>query len=75
MVSTVGTQASAVTNDDAQRRRQRETFAMKSGWPELARADLRFDRYSVVHEPSGDEYRIYRGEVDHAIGTTHPCTA
>ena len=53
------------TPRDELRRRERETFAMKSGQPELKRSDLRFERFAVVHEPTGDQYKIYKGEIDH----------
>ena len=46
---------------------------MKSGQPELKRSDLRFERFAVVHEPTGDQYKIYKGEI--ATGPTHPVSA
>ena len=58
---------------DQERRRQRETVAMRSGWPELRRADLILARFVVVHEPTGDQYRVYRGEI--STGPAHPCSA
>ena len=61
------------TPRDELRRRQRERFAMSSGLPELNRSGLRFDRFVVVHEPSGDQFRIYRGEI--STGPTHPISA
>ena len=54
------------------RRRQRERFAMQSGWQELKRKDLRIDRFTIVHEPSGDAFTVYRGEI---AGPTHPASA
>ena len=61
------------TPRDELRRCERERFAMKSGQPELKRSDLRFERFAVVHEPSGDQFRIYRGEIN--TGPTHPVNA
>lgn len=57
------------------RRRERERFAVRSRWPELKRSDLTVTRFSVTHEPTGDQFQIYKGEVDSAIGTTHPASA
>ena len=48
---------------------------MRSGWPELNRSDLTFTRFTVTHEPTGDEFSIYKGEVDTAIGTKNPASA
>ena len=70
--STVGGRAPEPTRDEL-RRRNRETFAMGSGLPELKRSDLRFDRFAVVHEPTGNQYRVYTGEI--GTGPTHPCSA
>ena len=69
------TTAAAEKSRDELRRRQREAFAMRSGRPELNRSDLTFTRYTVIHEPTGDEYQINRGAVDSAIGPTYPVTA
>ena len=41
ITTTVSTQGTEPTHDEL-RRRQREAFAMRSGWPELRRADLTF---------------------------------
>lgn len=62
-----------LTSRDELRRQQRERFAMAAGLEELRRADLRFDRFSIAHEPTGDHYRVYRGEID--AGPTHPACA
>ena len=70
---TGGTGASEHAARDDLRRRQRERFAKQSGWPELRRKDLRFERFAIVHEPTGDEYRIYQSEID--LGPTHPIHA
>ena len=56
-----------------QERQRRERFATQSGWQELRRADLRFDRFSIVHTPGGDQFKLYRGTIDD--GPTHPCSA
>ena len=72
ITTTISTQATEPTRDEL-RRRQREAFAMRSGWPELNRSDLTFARYSVTHEPTGDQYQIFKGEINSAIGTTYPC--
>ena len=37
---------------------------MKSGQPELKRSDLTFGRFDVVHEPTSDRFRVYKGKVD-----------
>ena len=58
-------------NRDELRRLQRERFAM--GLTELKRSDLAFKRFNITHEPSGEQYRIYRGEID--AGPTHPASA
>ena len=70
----------AVTDEDARaqyqarseaRRAERQRFAMHAGWPELNRSDLRFDPFGiVVDEPTQTEYRVFRGEVNEAIGPT-----
>ena len=47
------------------RRQQRLRLADRAGWPELERRSLVFQPFGVViHEPSGDSYRINRGEPD-----------
>jgi hypothetical protein len=47
-----------------QARRQKQLrIAMAGNWPELERSDLEFGRFFVVHTPTGDLYRIMRGEV------------
>jgi hypothetical protein len=66
-----GTSDGAARDDLARRRRER--FAMQSGVPELRRNDLRSEKFAIVHEPTGDEYRIYAGEVE--AGPTHPIHA
>ena len=49
---------------DAQRHR-RIAIANRSGWPELERRNLLFQRYGIViHEPDGDTYLISRSEID-----------
>lgn len=58
---------------DEQERKRRERFAMAAGWEELRRGDLRFDRFSIVHEPTATEYRVYRGVIDG--GPKHPASA
>ena len=45
------------------RRQQRLHFAESSTWKRLNLADLRFERFYVEHAPSGERYRIVRGEV------------
>jgi hypothetical protein len=47
---------------DQARREQRERIAHRAGWPELHRSDLRFGRFTIVHEPTGNTYKISRGE-------------
>ena len=74
ITTTVSTQGTEPTHDEL-RRRQREAFAMRSGWPELSRSDLTFARYSVTHEPTGDQYQIFNGEINSAIGTATPVAA
>jgi hypothetical protein len=71
--STIGTEAE-LTREEL-RRRERERFATRSGWPELKRSDLTITRFAVIHQPTGDEFRIYTGEINNAIGTTHPASA
>ena len=66
------TTANAEKSRDELRRQQRERFAMRSGWEELRRADLRVDRFAITHEPSGDEFRVSRGEID--AGPNHPAS-
>jgi hypothetical protein len=44
------------------RREQRERIAHRAGWPELHRSDLTFGRFTIVHEPTGNTYKISRGE-------------
>ena len=75
----------AVTDEDARaqyqarseaRRAERQRFAMRAGWPELNRSDLRFDPFGiVVDEPTQTEYRVFRGEVNEAIGPQAPVAA
>ena len=48
-------------------------FAMRANLPELRRRDLTFTRFSIIHEPTGDEYRVYNGEIN--TGPTHPVAA
>lgn len=70
-----------VTGDEESRRRAREDLrhqqrlyvAETSSWPRLDLADLRFERHYVEHVPSGERYRIVRGEVTDALYT--PATA
>lgn len=64
----------AITDEDARAREQTRTEARRAerirtahraGWVELERRDLAFQPFGiVVHEPTGDRYRINRGEVD-----------
>lgn len=62
--------ADLVTGDDESRRRAREElrrqqrlrFAENSPWPRLNFADLNFERFYVEHAPTGERYRICRGE-------------
>lgn len=68
------TTAAAEKSRDELRRRQREAFAMRS-WPELSRSDLTFARYSVTHEPTGDHYQVFKGEISSGIGTAAPVAA
>jgi hypothetical protein len=70
---TGGTDTSDRAARDDLRRRQRERFAKQSAWPELRRKHLRSEKFAIVHEPTGDEYRIYAGEID--LGPTHPIHA
>ena len=58
---------------DDLRRSQRERFARQSGYPELRRKDLRSEKFRIVHEPTGDEFKVYAGEID--LGPTHPIDA
>ena len=59
-----------VAGDEQSRRRTREErrkqqrlhFAESSNWPRLNLADLRFERFYVEHTPSGERYRVCRGE-------------
>ena len=47
------------------RREQRIRFAHRCGWQEIDRRHLTFEPFgAVIHEPSGDSYRISRGEID-----------
>ena len=65
---------SAITDEDARAREQTRTEARRAerirtahraGWVEFERRDLAFQPFGiVVHEPTGDRYRINRGEVD-----------
>ena len=48
-------------------------FAKQTGLEELDHADLTFGRYWVVHEPTGDRYTVYRGNID--AGPVHPVSA
>jgi hypothetical protein len=58
------------------RRAARQRFAMRAGWPELPRSDLRFGPFDiVVDERDEAEYVVYRGEVDEAIGPQVPVSA
>ena len=45
------------------RKRQRLHLAESTRWPRFDLADLTFERYHVVHEPSGERYRVVRGEI------------
>ena len=72
ITTTTGTQATEPTRDEL-RRRDRERFAMKANLPEVRRTDLSFTRFSIIHEPTGDEFRVYNGEIN--TGPEHPIAA
>ena len=72
ITTTIGTQGTEPTRDEL-RRRDRERFAMRANLPELRRTDLTFTRFSILHEPTGDEYRVYSGEIN--TGPEHPIAA
>ena len=61
------------TTRDEHERQRRERFATSSGWEELRRSDLDFGRFVITHQPTGDEYRVYRGVIE--AGPIHPATA
>ena len=70
----------AVSLDEAagteSRHAARQRFAMRVGWPELPRSDVRLGPFGfVVDERDQTEYTVYRGEVDEAIGPKVPVAA
>ena len=69
MRGTVGRSEPVSYEEQARRRgeelrsRRRLHFAENSTWPRLDLDDLRFERHHVEHIPTGERYRIVRGEV------------
>jgi hypothetical protein len=50
------------------RREQELREAMRSGLPEIERSRLRFERFYVVDEPTGNLFRLLHGAVDPVMG-------
>jgi hypothetical protein len=62
-LGTLGPPHSHEPTREAIRSRQLEQ-ARRAGWPRLDRADLVYRPYGIVeHAPSGDLYRLHRGEL------------
>jgi hypothetical protein len=68
MMRRVGSQPTAEEERAAARKEERRqrlvAIAMRSAWEELPRRELEFGRRDVTHTPTGECYRLYRGEVD-----------